>query len=90
MEEIRMMTMGAMQGWQCPVCGKVLAPFMTMCPCNGNQQSVTTTTTGTVNVTLDYKEIEKAINEAQTKKQAKAFEEWAKAFNFRHGVGCYQ
>lgn len=23
------------QGWQCPVCGAILAPFVTECPCKG-------------------------------------------------------
>lgn len=23
------------QGWQCPVCGSILAPFVTECPCKG-------------------------------------------------------
>lgn len=22
------------QGWQCPVCGRILAPFVTECPCS--------------------------------------------------------
>lgn len=22
------------QGWQCPVCGSILAPFITECPCS--------------------------------------------------------
>ena len=40
------MQMGAQQGWQCPICGRVLAPFMTECPCQGaGKQSITTTGT---------------------------------------------
>ena len=23
------------QGWQCPICGRILAPFITECPCKG-------------------------------------------------------
>lgn len=23
------------KGWQCPVCGSILAPFVTECPCKG-------------------------------------------------------
>ena len=23
------------RGWQCPICGKILAPFVTECPCKG-------------------------------------------------------
>lgn len=22
------------QGWQCPICGRILAPFITECPCS--------------------------------------------------------
>lgn len=29
------MEMGAQQGWQCPVCKRILAPFITECPCKG-------------------------------------------------------
>jgi hypothetical protein len=25
----------AQEGWQCPVCSKVLAPWMASCPCEG-------------------------------------------------------
>jgi hypothetical protein len=54
---IIMVTLGAMQGWQCPVCGRVLAPFMMECPCKGNPQSATTTSTGTAKVAIDGKEL---------------------------------
>ena len=27
--------LGAQQGWQCPVCGKVNAPWMMQCTCDG-------------------------------------------------------
>lgn len=40
------MRLGAQQGWQCPICGRVLAPFMTECPCQGAGKQ-TLTTTGT-------------------------------------------
>jgi hypothetical protein len=34
------------QGWQCPCCRRVYAPFMSMCPsCPGPVSSVITTTT---------------------------------------------
>lgn len=26
----------AQQGWQCPVCGRVFAPWVWECPCGGN------------------------------------------------------
>ncbi len=56
-----MITVGAMQGWQCPVCGRVLAPFMTQCPCMGNLPSTTTTSTNGTTITLDGKEIAESI-----------------------------
>lgn len=37
----------AQQGWQCPICKKVLAPFMTYCPFHNeknNKWSVTSAT----------------------------------------------
>lgn len=39
------MKLGAQQGWQCPVCGNVLSPWTTMCPCHGNPTWTTSTTT---------------------------------------------
>lgn len=40
------MKLGAQQGWQCPVCGNVLSPWTTMCPCHGqpNWNTITSTT----------------------------------------------
>ena len=36
-----------MKGWRCPVCGCGLSPYVTVCPCNGNVDRYTyTTTTG--------------------------------------------
>ena len=33
----------AQQGWQCPLCKRILAPFVTECPCRGQlEQSLTT------------------------------------------------
>lgn len=40
------MQMGAQQGWQCPVCKRVLSPWTIECPCRG-QGMETYTTTGT-------------------------------------------
>lgn len=42
---------GAQQGWQCPVCGKVNAPWMMQCTCDGKASykidyTRETTTTG--------------------------------------------
>jgi len=32
------------QGWQCPVCGRVMAPYYPFCPCGGNGPEIITTT----------------------------------------------
>lgn len=37
--------MGAMQGWQCPICKRILAPFVQECPCKG--QGISTVTVAT-------------------------------------------
>ena len=34
-----------MQGWQCPVCKRILAPFVQECPCKG--QGISTMTLAT-------------------------------------------
>ena len=40
------MQLGAMQGWQCPICKRVLAPFVQECPCKGQgMETVTIATT---------------------------------------------
>ncbi len=36
---------GLIQGWQCPVCGRVLSPFTAECPCYREQQTASATTT---------------------------------------------
>lgn len=41
---------GYQTGWVCPICGKVNAPWMPCCSCNGKLGSYTTTTDST-----DYK-----------------------------------
>ena len=34
----------AQQGWQCPVCNRVYAPWMASCPnCGGERQTISTT-----------------------------------------------
>ena len=43
--------MGAQQGWQCPVCKRVLAPFVTECPCKGSVPSPTVTWTAPDSIT---------------------------------------
>ena len=34
----------ASQGWQCPICKRVLAPFVPECPCGGQGMKTWTTT----------------------------------------------
>lgn len=41
------MQLGAMQGWQCPICKRVLAPFVQECPCKGQGIATMTVATGT-------------------------------------------
>lgn len=37
---------GAQQGWQCPICKRVLAPFIMECPCKGQgMEKITITNT---------------------------------------------
>lgn len=42
------MQLGAMQGWQCPICKRVLAPFVQECPCKG--QGISTMTVATTDL----------------------------------------
>lgn len=46
---------GAQQGWQCPVCKRVLAPFVPECPCQG--QGMQTTTIATLANAINNKTI---------------------------------
>lgn len=39
------MKMGAAQGWQCPICGRILSPWTQECPCKGQPQTTITSTT---------------------------------------------
>lgn len=42
------MQLGTMQGWQCPICKRVLAPFVQECPCKGQGiETITIATTKT-------------------------------------------
>ena len=49
-----MYTNFAQQGWQCPICKRVLAPFVPECPCGGQGMLTwtTTSTEGTDNKTI--------------------------------------
>lgn len=40
---------GAQQGWQCPICKRVLAPFIPECPCQGMQTITFATSANTIN-----------------------------------------
>ena len=40
------MSYGPQQGWQCPLCGTVYAPFVTCCTC-GKRHTITTTASTT-------------------------------------------
>ena len=44
-------------GWICPICKRVLAPFVTECPCGGQgMQTWTTTLTDNNTITMNYPE----------------------------------
>lgn len=56
----------ANQGWQCPVCGKVNAPWMPECDCH-RRTSVTTNNTGTGNVDWLHHESKTICNNGEKK-----------------------
>lgn len=68
--ENNFMQVGAMQGWQCPICKRVLAPFVQECPCKGQgPETWTTTSTSTENKTItlhNNEELAKHIPTIQT------------------------
>lgn len=45
-----MQTNFAQQGWQCPICKRVLAPFVPECPCQGQGMKTITTTLTTASL----------------------------------------
>lgn len=47
------MQLGAQQGWQCPICKRILAPFVSECPCQGQGQTTITTTNIDGDTTID-------------------------------------
>ena len=49
---INYMQVLAQQGWQCPVCKRILAPFVSECPCGGQGMKTWITTSGTDNKTI--------------------------------------
>ena len=38
-------SVGAAQGWQCPICKRVLSPWTPECPCKGKVEWETSTST---------------------------------------------
>ena len=55
------MQVGVMQGWQCPVCKRVLSPSMMECPCRGQgMQTFTTTSTSTEEIKKEIASIPNA------------------------------
>lgn len=42
----RYMQVGAQQGWQCPLCKRILSPWTAECPCKGQQWGDLTVTYG--------------------------------------------
>lgn len=51
---------GKQEGWICPVCGRGVAPWVDVCPCQINKNITWATGTGTGTYTnLDLKEFEK-------------------------------
>lgn len=56
------MQLGAMQGWQCPICKRVLAPFMPECPCGGQGvKTIINTMSGTISAEDFIKQQEEAL-----------------------------
>ena len=49
------MQVGAQQGWQCPLCKRVLSPWTIECPCRGQGMETFTTTVGYDDETDGYK-----------------------------------
>ena len=49
---------GVQQGWQCPICKRVYAPFMSECPYCGRYDSVVTNI-GTISQEVDWSKLYK-------------------------------
>lgn len=53
MNDINFMQVGAQQGWQCPICKRVLSPWTPECPCRGQGlETYTSTSTSNNNETI--------------------------------------
>lgn len=51
------MQVGAQQGWQCPVCKRILSPWTPECPCRGQgMETITMTSTSTGTTKINIKE----------------------------------
>ena len=59
---------GAQQGWQCPVCGRINAPWMPFCTCTEEQKKVTYTTDSTGNPIPNF---DKTISDSDEYKKIK-------------------
>ena len=55
----------AQQGWQCPVCKRVLAPFVPECPCGGQGLKTYTTINGSTTPTKKYKVVDGKLVEEE-------------------------
>lgn len=57
-QQYNFMQLGAQQGWQCPICKRVLSPWTPECPCKGQGMETwtTTTTESTGNQTITLSE----------------------------------
>lgn len=65
------------QGWTCPVCGRGLAPWISMCPCMSKNLEITYGTTTTVSDDAE-KELNRlfALNDERVAEMIRFKEEW--------------
>lgn len=52
------MQLGAQQGWQCPVCKRVLGPWIPECPCQGRGKETYTTTMSDTTSLEDFSKLQ--------------------------------
>lgn len=59
-----MLQVGAQQGWQCPICKRVLSPWTPECPCRGQgPETFWTTTTASGEIKKHVPDITKSFDE---------------------------
>lgn len=59
-----MLQVGAQYGWICPICNRVLAPFVQECPCRGQgPETFWTTTTASGEIKTCVPDITKSFDE---------------------------